>query len=87
MLDGDAIFGLQLYRRLLECLGRLTTPIRQLFVRLRHRSALALPFEVGLMCLLLVVDTHQRRRIARDLELLRDNERDRLSAELNLISV
>jgi hypothetical protein len=88
MLDRHAVFRLDPHGRLLKCLHR-TAALRgrRSAVLLRDLGVLALRFEVGDMRLLLVLDADERSRESRDLELLRDNQRHRLTTEVNSVVI
>jgi hypothetical protein len=88
MLDRHAVFRLDPHGSLLKCLHRTAARCgRRSAVLLRDLGVLALRFEVGDMRLLLVLDADERSRKSRDLELLRDNQRHRLTTEVNLVVI
>src|SRR6266852_2779853 len=91
MLDRDVIFALVAYLGRSECPFGRAAPFwggEHVFARLGGGDGLTtLAIQVGDMRFFVVFHADQRRREARDLPLLGDDQRDRLSAEQNPVAM
>jgi hypothetical protein len=87
VLDRHAVLGLDAHGRLRERARGIAAAVGRRILRLQDCAALALGFEVGDMRLRLVFDADERSGKPRDLELLRKDQRHRLSAEADLLVI
>ena len=87
MLYRHAVLGFDANGRLLERLRGIAAAVGRRILRLQDCAAPALGFEVGDMRLRVVFDADERSGKPRDLELLRKDQRHRLSAEPDLLVV